>query len=155
VETELSIYTDGGCSDNPGPGGWAYVILSEGNPIARHWGAEMGTTNNRMEVRAVISAMEYVQTLKPPPAKITVYTDSQYVQKGMSQWIYRWKRNGWLTHDRKPVSNQDLWKRLDVLSEGRTIYWIWIRGHAGAKYNEECDRMTQDAIRSISPWGRY
>jgi ribonuclease HI len=151
--TDLSIYTDGGCSGNPGPGGWAYVIVGEsaggeGGPIlAEKWGAEPLTTNNRMELMAVISALESLSG--PDPGTLTVYTDSQYVQKGITQWIHSWKRNNWRGSGKSPVKNQDLWQRLDALTGCRRIVWAWVRGHAGNPLNERCDRMTQDAIRSL------
>jgi ribonuclease HI len=179
--TELKIYTDGGCSGNPGPGGWAYIIIEElgnlrGNGdraqqkppeklkiIAEKWGAEKNTTNNRMEMSAVIAALEFLSAsasalspgklaLSPgklAPGKITVYTDSQYVQKGITQWIHTWKRNNWRTSGKEPVKNQELWQRLDELSGLFPIQWAWIKGHAGDEFNERCDRMTQEAIKVV------
>jgi ribonuclease HI len=164
--TELKIYTDGGCSGNPGPGGWAYVIIEEpgemgdrarqkpsGTPkiIAEKWGAEKNTTNNRMEMNAVIAALEFLLISALSPGKITVFTDSQYVQKGMTQWIYAWKRNNWRTSGKEPVKNRDLWQRLDELSSRFSIQWTWVKGHAGDEFNERCDRMTQEAIISLQP----
>jgi ribonuclease HI len=159
----LSIYTDGGCSGNPGPGGWAYVIaeVSSGPPsptepaiIAEKWGAQVNTTNNRMELGAVIAALE---SLPLPgvasPEGITVYTDSQYVQKGITQWIRNWKRNNWRTSGKEPVKNQDLWQRLDQLSGKFPLTWAWVKGHAGDPLNERCDRMTQQAIASLGSSG--
>ncbi|MDR1972629.1 MAG: ribonuclease HI [Treponema sp.] len=151
----LRIYTDGGCSGNPGPGGWAYVILAgdSASPpalIAEKWGAQAGATNNRMELTAVISALEALPALgMEDPGRITVYTDSQYVQKGISQWIHTWKRNNWRTSGKAPVKNQDLWQRLDRLTGRYSLTWAWVRGHAGNEMNERCDRMTQEAIRSL------
>jgi ribonuclease HI len=165
--TELTIYTDGGCSGNPGPGGWAYVIVegagemgkigdraplkSSGSYkiIAEKWGAENNTTNNRMELGAVIAALEFLSGLALSPAKIAVFTDSQYVQKGMTLWIHSWKRNNWRTSGKEPVKNQDLWRRLDELSGRFPISWIWVKGHAGDELNERCDRMTREAIASL------
>jgi ribonuclease HI len=162
--TELKIYTDGGCSGNPGPGGWAYVIVEESGEagdrsqqkipgsykiIAEEWGAENNTTNNRMELGAVIAALEYLCGLALSPVKIAVFTDSQYVQKGMTLWIHSWKRNNWRTRGKEPVKNQDLWRQLDELSGRFPISWIWIKGHAGDEFNERCDRMTQKAIASL------
>ena len=148
----ISVYTDGGCSGNPGPGGWAYVII-DGNagdtaPPVENWGAESSTTNNRMELQAVIAALEKVSA-KTVPGTITVYTDSQYVQKGITEWIKEWKSRGWKTSAKKPVKNQDLWQRLDALSAGLPITWVWVKGHAGNKYNERCDHLTQKAIASL------
>jgi ribonuclease HI len=154
METALKIFTDGGCSGNPGPGGWAYIIVLEtfqGEKIAaQEQGAEENTTNNRMELTAVISAL---RALKKPenafPCKATVYTDSQYVQKGITEWISNWKRNFWRTSDKKPVKNQDLWMELDSLVGEFSLKWEWVKGHAGIEYNEQCDRMTQEAINEI------
>jgi ribonuclease HI len=159
----LSIYTDGGCSGNPGPGGWAYVITGESpggegeGPaiLAEKWGAEANTTNNRMELGAVIAAL---QSLPLPgsqiPEGITVYTDSQYVQRGITQWIHNWKRNNWRTSGKEPVKNRDLWQCLDELSGKIPITWAWVKGHAGNPLNERCDRMTQQAIASLGRGGR-
>jgi ribonuclease HI len=155
---KLSVYTDGGCSGNPGPGGWAYLILAEGTEedtdggrgpviLAEKWGADPATTNNRMELMAVISALESLAAFNTGDG-ITVYTDSQYVQKGITQWIHTWKRNNWRTGGKEPVKNQDLWQRLDELSGRFPITWAWVRGHAGNEMNERCDRMTQTAIRA-------
>ena len=167
----IEIYTDGGCSGNPGPGGWAYVIIqtidmengqgkgtaqSESEspaPLAEKWGAEKSTTNNRMELMAVISALEALPSLCSESLagneKITVYTDSQYVQKGITIWIKDWKTRGWRTSGKDPVKNQDLWQRLDALTAGFSITWIWIKGHAGNEFNEHCDKLTQKAIASL------
>jgi ribonuclease HI len=160
--TELEIYTDGGCSGNPGPGGWAYIILDNGGQssglaspgdraaiIAEKWGAERNTTNNRMELMAAISALEAVQERALSPKQLTIYTDSQYVQKGMTEWLSGWKQKGWQTSGKAPVKNRDLWQRLDGLAGRFSIRWAWIRGHAGDVYNERCDRMTQRAIASL------
>jgi ribonuclease HI len=161
--TELKIYTDGGCSGNPGPGGWAYVIIEESGEtegrvqqkspgpykiVAEKWGAENNTTNNRMELGAVIAALESLAELALSPEKVAVFTDSQYVQKGMTLWLRSWKRNNWRTSGKEPVKNQDLWRRLDELSGCFSISWIWVKGHAGDELNERCDRMTQEAIAS-------
>jgi ribonuclease HI len=154
----LSIYTDGGCSGNPGPGGWAYVITGdspggegEGPAIlAEKWGAEAGTTNNRMELRAVIAALQSLPLPEvPAPKGITVFTDSQYVQKGITQWIHSWKRNKWRTSGKEPVKNQDLWQCLDGLAGKFPLTWAWVKGHAGNPLNERCDRMTRTAIASL------
>jgi ribonuclease HI len=145
----MRIYTDGGCSGNPGPGGWAYVILGPGDKIHEKWGAEAETTNNRMELYAALAALEALTKLKVESEIVTIYTDSQYVQKGMSEWIHSWKLNGWRTSDKKPVKNQELWRRLDELAPRFHLKWKWVRGHAGNEYNERCDQMTQEAIASI------
>jgi ribonuclease HI len=152
---ELKIYTDGGCSGNPGPGGWAYVIISrEEEIIAKEMGSQKETTNNRMELTAVIEALRALKKQEALPAEgiprgIAVYTDSQYVQKGISEWIQNWKRNSWRTAGKKPVKNQDLWMELDSLASEFCITWEWVKGHDGNKFNELCDRMTQEAIALI------
>jgi ribonuclease HI len=149
----LNIYTDGGCSGNPGPGGWAYVIVTDAPPavIAEQWGAEPNTTNNRMELGAVIAALEALPHVGggSPLERVTVYTDSQYVQKGITQWIHSWKRNNWRTAGKDPVKNKDLWQRLDELSTRYPLSWAWVKGHAGNEMNERCDQMTQEAIQSL------
>jgi ribonuclease HI len=142
----IEIYTDGGCSGNPGPGGWAYVIIKDEVLFAEKWGAEKLTTNNRMELQAVIAALE---ALSPEGEKITVYTDSQYVQKGITLWLADWKKKGWKTSDKKPVKNQDLWQRLETLAGLFHVNWVWVKGHAGNKYNERCDELTRIAIVSL------
>jgi ribonuclease HI len=151
--TGLKIFTDGGCSGNPGPGGWAYVIVLktfQGDRILTEGqGGEKETTNNRMELMAVISALKTLKTMSDVPRQATVYTDSQYVQKGITEWIYAWKRNSWRTSDKKPVKNQDLWIELDALAGELSLTWEWIKGHAGNDLNERCDRMTQAAIASV------
>jgi ribonuclease HI len=150
--SELIVYTDGGCSGNPGPGGWGCVIV-EGDAIAGSGaetvrsGGEKMTTNNRMELTAVIQALTLVSST---PAwrslPVSVYTDSQYVQKGITQWIAGWKRNGWRTAAKEPVKNQDLWVSLDALVAKLSVRWVWVKGHAGIHYNEVCDALTQEEI---------
>jgi len=146
----MEVYTDGGCSGNPGPGGWAYVIIdrSGDGESLENWGAEESTTNNRMELQAVIAALQYIRGVGKVP-EISIHTDSQYVQKGITEWIKEWKSRGWKTSAKKPVKNQDLWQRLDTLSAGLSITWVWVKGHAGNKYNERCDLLTQKAIASL------
>ena len=153
----IKIYSDGGCSGNPGPGGWAYLIIrdEEGGVrseeiLAEKWGAEESTTNNRMELRAVIESLNALKSMDIQPKKAALYTDSQYVQKGMTEWMRDWKKRGWKTSDKKPVKNQDLWLCLDALAAELDIEWIWVKGHAGNKYNEHCDFLTQKAIASIN-----
>ena len=149
----IYVYTDGGCSGNPGPGGWAYVMILktfQGDTIAAEgYGAEPDTTNNRMEILAVISALKALKEKPELPRQLTLYTDSQYVQKGITEWIHAWKRNSWRTSDKKPVKNQDLWLELDALAAEFPISWVWVKGHAGNKYNERCDFLTQKAIASL------
>lgn len=145
------LFTDGGCSGNPGPGGWAYLIVSESKGVIdERWGAEKLTTNNRMELSAAVAALEAVladSSLRANP--ITLYTDSQYLQKGITSWIQNWKRNGWKTSSKEPVKNQDLWQRLDQLTTRLQVEWRWVKGHAGHEYNERVDRLTQEAIASL------
>jgi len=146
---DILVFTDGGCSGNPGPGGWAYVIVADGLTRER-WGAEPVTTNNRMELSAVIAALETVLAETALAGRpLTVYTDSQYVQKGISAWIASWKRNGWRTSGKDPVKNKDLWQTLDVLAGKVQAEWRWVKGHAGNEYNERCDALTQEAIASL------
>ena len=154
----IHIYTDGGCSGNPGPGGWAYVIIREREAengkqkleiIAEEWGSEPKTTNNRMELLAVISALEVIPGICQTGEKIIVYTDSQYVQKGITLWIKDWIKRGWKTSGKDPVKNRELWQRLDSLAGSFPIRWVWVKGHAGNEYNERCDVMTQKAIASL------
>jgi len=148
----IEIYTDGGCSGNPGPGGWAYVIIRDDVLISEKCGAEKQTTNNRMELQAVISALEFLSQEDKEDKideKISMYTDSQYVQKGITIWLAEWKKKGWITSDKKPVKNKELWQRLEALAGLFSISWVWVKGHAGNKYNERCDELTRIAIVSL------
>jgi ribonuclease HI len=117
--------------------------------IVEKWGAEKETTNNRMELSAVLFALEMLRKLNIAPKRVVVFTDSQYVQLGMTQWIFAWKRNGWRTSDKGPVKNQDLWQRLDDLGALFPVTWEWVKGHAGNTYNERCDQIVQQAIDSL------
>jgi ribonuclease HI len=150
VTDALNIFTDGGCSGNPGPGGWAYVMVLktfQGETIVDEGkGGEKNTTNNRMELKAVISSLKALQTKTGLPRQATIRTDSQYVQKGITEWIFNWKKNYWRTSDKKPVKNKDLWMELDSLAGQLSLSWEWIKGHAGNSFNELCDKMTQEAI---------
>ncbi|HXZ53121.1 MAG TPA: ribonuclease HI [Burkholderiales bacterium] len=137
----VEIYADGACKGNPGPGGWG-VLLRAGGAEKELFGGERETTNNRMELTAVIRALEALKRR----CKVRLYTDSQYVQKGISQWIHDWKRRGWRTAERKPVKNDDLWRRLDELAGGHDIEWHWVRGHAGHPENERADALANKAI---------
>lgn len=144
----MEIYTDGGCSGNPGPGGWAYVLVEKTDEgavvLAEASGPEADTTNNRMELTAVIAALRAAKAMRC--ASAVVFTDSQYVQKGITEWIHAWKRNAWRTSGKQPVKNQDLWIELDSLAAETAPVWRWIKGHAGNVYNERCDALTQEAI---------
>jgi ribonuclease HI len=150
---EIHIYTDGGCMGNPGPGGWAYTIVrqrgSVSEVIVEKWGAQAGTTNNRMELIAALKALEMFYKLNISPKQVILFTDSQYLQMGITQWIQGWKRNGWRTSDKKAVKNQDLWNSLDELAARFPITWEWVRGHTGNQFNERCDKLTQRAIASL------
>lgn len=143
---ELIIYTDGGCSGNPGPGGWGVVVIFNGE--ARQLsGGEKNTTNNRMELTAAINALSIVKNTPDfKNHKITVNIDSQYVKNGITVWIKGWKLKGWKTADKKPVKNQDLWIQLDELNSALNVSWNWVKGHAGIEYNEICDQLCQKEI---------
>lgn len=140
----VEIYTDGACRGNPGPGGWAALLSFDGREkeIA---GAEALTTNNRMELTAVIRALESLRR----PVTARVFTDSQYVRRGITEWVTGWKARGWLTADRKPVKNQDLWQRLEELAGAHRIQWHWVPGHAGVPGNERVDRLANQAIEAL------
>ncbi|MBP7095243.1 MAG: ribonuclease HI [Spirochaetia bacterium] len=141
----IIIYTDGACSGNPGPGGWAFVVVT---PAEREGaGAERTTTNNRMELMAVIEALKTVRGAEDP---VEVRTDSQYVKNGITQWISGWKRNGWRTASKTPVKNKELWVELDALVAETRARFVWVEGHAGEKYNERCDELAREAIASLS-----
>ena len=144
TETLINIYADGGCRGNPGPGGWG-VLMQSGENSKELWGGEANTTNNRMELTAVIRALE---ALKRPTAA-HIHTDSQYVQKGISQWIHNWKRNGWRTADKKPVKNAELWQRLDELARPHELKWLWVKGHAGHPGNERADQLANRGIDEL------
>ena len=142
----VRIYTDGACKGNPGPGGWGALLRFDGREKAL-CGGEPDTTNNRMELTAVIRALEALKR----PCAIDLYTDSQYVQKGISEWIDAWKRRGWKTADRKPVKNVDLWLELDRLAATHAIRWHWVKGHAGHPENERADALANRGIESLPP----
>jgi ribonuclease HI len=143
----IEIYTDGGCSGNPGPGGWAYIVKNS-EKIFRGSGSEKHTTNNRMELTAVIRALEFLRG-GVLPGKVRVTTDSQYVQFGITKWIKGWEKKGWKTADNKPVKNKDLWVQLKLLSDLLSPEWGWVKGHAGDPLNEECDAAVQKEIKKI------
>ncbi|NGX95109.1 MAG: ribonuclease HI [Candidatus Afipia apatlaquensis] len=137
----VTIFTDGACSGNPGPGGWG-AILRFGDVEKELKGGENPSTNNRMELMAAISALEALKK----PALVDLTTDSQYVRQGITQWIHNWKRNGWRTADKKPVKNADLWQRLDAALKAHTVRWHWIKGHAGHAENERADQLARDGL---------
>ncbi|MCX7275114.1 MAG: ribonuclease HI [Burkholderiales bacterium] len=145
----IQIYTDGACKGNPGPGGWG-ALLRMGEHEKELFGGEPLTTNNRMELTAVIQALH---TLKRP-CSVVVHTDSQYVQKGISEWIKGWKLRGWLTSDRKPVKNADLWRELDEAVSRHQITWRWVRGHSGHPENERADALANRGVGVAPPQTR-
>jgi len=143
-DQHVTIYTDGACSGNPGPGGWGAILLY-GDKKKELKGGEANTTNNRMELMAAIQALEALTR----PCKVELHTDSQYVQKGIHEWIHGWKRRGWLTADKKPVKNDDLWKRLDSAREKHDVTWKWVKGHADDVMNNRADELARNAIESV------
>jgi ribonuclease HI len=144
VENQVDIYTDGACRGNPGPGGWGALLLM-GEHERELAGAEAQTTNNRMELTAVIRALEALKR----PVKGRVYTDSQYVRKGILEWLPNWKARGWKTADKKPVKNQDLWEALDALARTHQLEWHWVKGHSGNPGNERVDALANRAIDAL------
>ena len=139
--TEVEIYTDGACRGNPGPGGWG-VLLRFGEHEKEMYGAETETTNNRMELMAAIQGLEALSK----PCKVDLTTDSQYVQKGITEWIHGWKKRGWKNASKQPVKNADLWKRLDAATGSHQVSWHWVRGHSGHDENERVDQLANRAI---------
>ncbi len=137
----VEVHTDGACRGNPGPGGWG-AILHSGSHEKEIYGAEPDTTNNRMELMAAIKALE---TLKRP-CDVTLVTDSQYLRKGITEWMTQWKRRGWKTAAKKPVKNQDLWQRLDTATARHDVHWKWVKAHAGHPANERADALANLAI---------
>ena len=151
--SDIQIYTDGGCSGNPGPGAWAYIILRGPD----RWSASAAapdTTNNRMELSAVIAALAEVAS-RPEWASssLEVYTDSEYVQKGITRWIRAWESNGWRTSSKQPVKNQDLWQRLESALARHRVEWHWVRGHSGDPGNERADQLARQAVRAARDGG--
>lgn len=138
---KIDIFTDGGCSGNPGPGGWAFVMLKDGKLIINSSGGSPATTNNIMELTAVINAIKDCQIMGF--SNFSIHTDSQYVKNGITQWIHNWKRNGWRTSSKEPVKNKDLWLELNDLNAKSNIEWIWVKGHAGIEFNEMCDSLVR------------
>ena len=143
---KVTIYTDGACKGNPGPGGWG-AILFYGDRKKEISGGEAGTTNNRMELMAAIQALELLNR----PCKVELHTDSQYVMKGIQEWIRGWKARGWKTADKSPVKNDDLWKRLDAARERHDVDWRWVKGHAGHPLNERADALANEGLRKANP----
>lgn len=143
MQKTLTIYTDGGCSGNPGPGGWAFVVFDGDKELAARSGGDVQTTNNRMELTAVIESLQFVLSLGEPRPVVQINTDSQYVKNGITQWIVNWKRNGWRTASKAPVKNKEYWVRLDELVSQLKIEWRWVKGHAGIELNERCDALVR------------
>ena len=141
---KVTIHTDGGCDGNPGPGGWAAVLECE-SKRKEISGGEAATTNNRMELQAAISALEALKGA----CDVEFFTDSQYLRNGISEWVKGWKAKGWVTAGKKPVKNEDLWRRLDELAAKHTIRWKWLKGHAGHEVNERCDVLAAGEIAAV------
>jgi ribonuclease HI len=137
----VTIFTDGACSGNPGPGGWGAIMMS-GQHRKELSGGEAATTNNRMELTAAIAALEALKG----PSRVDIHTDSEYVQKGISTWIHGWKRNGWRNNLKQPVKNADLWQRLDAAQARHDVHWHWVRGHAGHAENERADELAREGM---------
>lgn len=148
---ELFAYTDGACSGNPGPGGWgALLVARDGDRVVRERplsGGEALTTNNRMELTAAIAALEALAG----PTSLTIVTDSSYLRDGVTRWIHGWKANGWRTSDRKPVKNEDLWRRLDAAAGRHRVQWGWVKGHAGHPENERADALARAGMAPFKP----
>ncbi|RMX03642.1 ribonuclease HI [Corticibacter populi] len=145
--TAVTIYTDGACKGNPGAGGWG-AVLQSGGSIKEIHGGEHETTNNRMELRAVIEALRLLKR----PCRITLYLDSQYVRKGITEWIHGWKAKGWKTASKQPVKNAELWRELDALvqQQGHQIDWRWVKGHAGIPGNERADELANLGVQELA-----
>ena len=137
----VTIYTDGACHGNPGPGGWGAILVA-GDRRREISGYEPDTTNNRMEMRAALEALTRLRER----CEVDLYTDSQYLRTGMREWLAKWKRNNWRTSDRKAVKNEDLWRQLDEAAQAHEIRWHWVRGHDGHPENERCDELANEAI---------
>ena len=142
----VEVWTDGACSGNPGPGGWG-VILSYKGTQKELSGGEANTTNNRMELMGAIAALESLTR----PCTVALHTDSQYLRQGITAWIHGWKKNGWKTADRKPVKNEELWKRLDAALKQHKIEWKWVKGHAGDVMNERADELARAGMAPFKP----
>ncbi|MDC0530018.1 ribonuclease HI [Pelagibacteraceae bacterium] len=141
---KYTIYTDGACSGNPGPGGWGAVIFDNDNKQKNISGSEENTTNNRMELSAAIMALEEVNK----NSEITIYTDSSYVKNGITEWVLKWRENGWKNSNKEPVKNKDLWEKLDNLCKQNIVNWKWVKGHASNKYNNLADELATKAIKN-------
>jgi ribonuclease HI len=143
VTPKVVIYTDGACRGNPGPGGWGAILIAANGHEKELCGGELATTNNRMELMAAIQALESLKK----PCQVELHTDSKYVQQGIHEWIHGWKKRGWLTADKKPVKNDDLWKRLDAARLRHKVDWRWVKGHAGHELNEHADALARQGMQ--------
>ena len=141
---QVVVHTDGACRGNPGPGGWG-AVLHSGSSEKELWGGDLNTTNNRMELMGAIGALEALNK----PCRVELHTDSQYVMKGITQWISGWKARGWKTADKSPVKNVDLWQRLDAARARHTVDWRWIKGHAGHEFNERADELARRGMLEV------
>ena len=141
---KVTIFSDGGCEGNPGPGGWA-AILKSGERSREITGADPATTNNRMELQAAISSLSALKE----PCEVEFHTDSEYLRNGISEWIAQWKAKGWRTTARRPVQNEDLWRELDSVASTHRIKWCWVKGHSGHEMNERCDALAGEQIAKI------
>ena len=141
----IKIYTDGACKGNPGIGGWGALLVHNEQSIEIFDG-ELETTNNRMELMAVIEALNHASSMNDD---LQIYTDSSYVQKGIQEWIHNWKKNGWRSSNKKPVKNQDLWQKLDTLNSSLNVEWFWVKGHAGHSGNERADFLANEGVKKI------
>jgi ribonuclease HI len=144
VVKKVTLITDGSCLGNPGPGGWA-AILRFGRQTKELSGGEPETTNNRMEMTAVIEGLNVLKE----PCEVSIEIDSEYVKNGVTQWMDGWKRKGWITADKKPVKNQDLWQKIDAALAGHTVHWKWVKGHAEHADNNRCDELAREAANAI------
>lgn len=140
----VTIYTDGACKGNPGPGGWGVYLIYQDKEKSM-FGGEVETTNNRMELMAVIQALEALKR----PCEVKLHTDSKYVLQGITEWIANWKKRGWKTAANKPVKNEDLWRRLDAAIQRHSIDWVWVKGHAGEPGNERADRLANQGVEQV------
>jgi len=143
MHSKIQIYTDGACSGNPGPGGWGAVLIYKEHS-KKISGFEKETTNNRMELKAVIESLKALKK----SSEVIIYTDSKYVQNGINEWIHSWKINGWKNSAKKPVKNIDLWQELDEQVAKHNLQWVWVKGHSGNKFNEMADELARQAITS-------
>ena len=142
----IKVYTDGACRGNPGPGGWGVYIIN-GNQTEELYAGDPSTTNNKMEMQAAISALMH---LKNTNLSIDLYTDSNYLRQGITEWIYNWKKNNWRTSSKKPVANRELWIELDKLNSQMNVNWNWVKGHAGDPGNEKADELANKGADSVS-----